>query len=54
MDCAEGTTRQFALQPPFLKPPLRLQNVNKIFVTHMHGKPDFFLFSAFFLNFKGA
>jgi len=37
VDCAEGTTRQLASQPNDLNPPLKLQKVSKIFVTHMHG-----------------
>ncbi|KAF9476598.1 hypothetical protein BDN70DRAFT_839047 [Pholiota conissans] len=36
VDCAEGTTRQFAMQPQFTKPFLRINKVSKIFVTHMH------------------
>ena len=42
VDCAEGTTRQFELQPSH--PPalykVRRGKVNTIFVTHMHGKRD--------------
>ncbi|KAF9533350.1 beta-lactamase-like protein [Crepidotus variabilis] len=37
VDCAEGTTRQFALQPHSLQPRLSIQKVNKIFITHMHA-----------------
>jgi ribonuclease Z len=37
VDCAEGTTRQFALQPHYTKPHVRIQKVSKIFITHMHG-----------------
>lgn len=38
VDCAEGTTRQFVLQPH--RPGVlraRINQVSKIFVTHMHG-----------------
>ena len=37
VDCAEGTSRQFALQPQsgFRYRP---HKVTKIFITHMHGK----------------
>lgn len=37
VDCAEGTLRQFASQPrqgQFLK----VNDVSKIFITHLHGK----------------
>ena len=37
VDCAEGTTRQFQLQPISNKPHLHLDRITKIFVTHMHG-----------------
>ncbi|KDR73419.1 hypothetical protein GALMADRAFT_251075 [Galerina marginata CBS 339.88] len=37
VDCAEGTTRQFALQPFHAKPHLRIQKIAKIFITHMHA-----------------
>ncbi|KAH9846353.1 beta-lactamase-like protein [Lenzites betulinus] len=39
VDCAEGTVRQFA-QQPYVAPPgrkLRLSQVSKIFITHMHA-----------------
>jgi len=40
VDCAEGTLRQFSLQPPKdgRKTP-KVFHVNKIFVTHMHREP---------------
>ncbi|KAH9971277.1 beta-lactamase-like protein [Russula compacta] len=38
IDVAEGTLRQFALQPPNASKTLKASHVNKIFVTHMH--PD--------------
>jgi ribonuclease Z len=38
VDCAEGTTRQFALQPHHTRPHVRIQKVSKIFITHMHGR----------------
>jgi ribonuclease BN (tRNA processing enzyme) len=39
VDCAEGTLRQFALQPYTLNSNfLRPDNVKKVFITHMHGK----------------
>ena len=38
VDCAEGTTRQFALQPHYTKPHVSIQKVSKIFITHMHGR----------------
>lgn len=40
VDCAEGTLRQFSLQPPKdgRKTP-KVSHVNKIFVTHMHREP---------------
>lgn len=37
VDCAEGTTRQFQLQPASNKPHLNLNRIAKIFITHMHG-----------------
>src|SRR6266404_121737 len=37
IDGAEGTLRQFALQPEGGRV-LQVSRVNKIFVTHMHGK----------------
>ena len=37
IDCAEGTTRQFQLQPQAISPHLHLHRITKIFVTHMHG-----------------
>ena len=37
VDCAEGTTRQFQLQPASNKPRLNLNRITKIFITHMHG-----------------
>jgi ribonuclease Z len=38
VDCAEGTLRQFALQPSHTSyPPLKVSRVTKIFITHMHG-----------------
>ena len=39
VDCAEGTVRQFEKQP--YRPGqqrLRIGQVSKIFITHMHGK----------------
>lgn len=36
VDCAEGTLRQFALQPSG-KAFLKANKVTKLFVTHMHG-----------------
>lgn len=36
VDCGEGTLRQFALQP-WRQDYLKLVNVNKIFITHMHA-----------------
>lgn len=36
VDCAEGTTRQFALQPQGQRY-LKAGKVTKIFITHMHG-----------------
>ena len=37
VDCAEGTLRQFALQPPKdIGKVLKASQINKIFVTHMH------------------
>ncbi|KAI0357300.1 hypothetical protein OH77DRAFT_1422895, partial [Trametes cingulata] len=41
VDCAEGTVRQFALQPFNRNTEnrrLRVSQVSKIFVTHMHGE----------------
>jgi ribonuclease Z len=35
IDCAEGTLRQFSLQPP-KDVGIKASRVNKIFVTHMH------------------
>ncbi|KAI0749184.1 beta-lactamase-like protein [Daedaleopsis nitida] len=38
VDCAEGTVRQFALQPSRSgQPRLRLARVSKMFITHMHA-----------------
>lgn len=38
VDCAEGTTRQFALQPQrHSLPRIRINQINRLFVTHMHG-----------------
>ncbi|KAF8906066.1 beta-lactamase-like protein, partial [Gymnopilus junonius] len=37
VDCAEGTTRQFFLQPYHPSQHLRVQKVTKLFVTHMHA-----------------
>lgn len=37
VDCAEGTTRQFELQPQHASYRLRRGRVNTIFVTHMHA-----------------
>ncbi|KAJ7715944.1 beta-lactamase-like protein [Mycena maculata] len=37
VDCAEGTTRQFAFQPPDTPVRLKAQSVTKIFITHMHA-----------------
>lgn len=36
VDCAEGTLRQFALQDRRFTS-LRVNNVSKMFLTHMHG-----------------
>ncbi|KAI5119212.1 hypothetical protein M0805_007723 [Coniferiporia weirii] len=38
VDCAEGTTRQFALQPerPYSPKRLKLAKITKIFITHLH------------------
>lgn len=37
VDCAEGTTRQFALQPERdVRKRLKLSRINKIFITHLH------------------
>ena len=41
VDCAEGTVRQFAQQPyrhGDFRSRLRLSQVSRIFITHMHGK----------------
>ncbi|OCH86794.1 hypothetical protein OBBRIDRAFT_717417, partial [Obba rivulosa] len=38
VDCAEGTVRQFALQPWHDARRLKMNRVDKIFITHMHGK----------------
>ncbi|KAJ7460363.1 beta-lactamase-like protein [Mycena galericulata] len=37
VDCAEGTTRQFAFQPPDTPVWLKPQSVSKLFITHMHA-----------------
>ncbi|KAJ7684918.1 beta-lactamase-like protein [Mycena polygramma] len=37
VDCAEGTTRQFAFQPPDTPLWLKPQSVSKIFVSHLHS-----------------
>ncbi|KAJ6547316.1 beta-lactamase-like protein [Mycena capillaripes] len=37
VDCAEGTTRQFAFQPPDTPHWLKPQKVTKMFITHMHA-----------------
>jgi len=37
VDCAEGTARQFALQPKYAVPHVKVQKISKIFITHMHG-----------------
>lgn len=38
VDCAEGTLRQFQMQPRgHGEPILKASNVTKLFVTHMHG-----------------
>ncbi|KAF8964654.1 beta-lactamase-like protein [Flammula alnicola] len=37
VDCAEGTARQFTLQPQYTKPHLRIMKLTKIFITHMHA-----------------
>ncbi|KAJ7172720.1 beta-lactamase-like protein, partial [Mycena filopes] len=36
VDCAEGTTRQFAFQPPDTPTWLKPHSVSKLMVTHMH------------------
>ena len=36
VDCAEGTLRQFALQP-YGKSYLKSNKITKLFITHMHG-----------------
>ncbi|KAJ7135017.1 beta-lactamase-like protein [Mycena crocata] len=37
VDCAEGTTRQFAFQPPDSPIWLKPHSVKKMFITHMHA-----------------
>ncbi|KAJ6455834.1 beta-lactamase-like protein [Mycena sanguinolenta] len=37
VDCAEGTTRQFAFQPPDTPSWLKPNSVTKMFITHMHA-----------------
>ena len=37
VDCAEGTLRQFALQPHHDARRVKLPKLSKIFITHMHG-----------------
>ncbi|KAJ7063068.1 beta-lactamase-like protein [Mycena amicta] len=37
VDCAEGTTRQFAFQPSDTPVWLKPQSISKLFVTHMHA-----------------
>ncbi|KAJ7504636.1 beta-lactamase-like protein [Mycena galericulata] len=37
VDCAEGTTRQFAFQPTDAPMRLKPQSVSKLFITHMHA-----------------
>ncbi|KAJ6623388.1 beta-lactamase-like protein [Mycena sp. CBHHK59/15] len=37
VDCAEGTTRQFAFQPPDFPVRLKPHAVSKMFITHMHA-----------------
>ncbi|KAJ7349458.1 beta-lactamase-like protein [Mycena albidolilacea] len=37
VDCAEGTTRQFAFQPSDTPTWLKANTVNKMFITHMHA-----------------
>ncbi|KAI0703480.1 beta-lactamase-like protein [Cytidiella melzeri] len=37
VDCAEGTVRQFAQQPFTSFQRLRMSDVNRIFITHMHA-----------------
>ncbi|KAJ7273464.1 beta-lactamase-like protein [Mycena haematopus] len=37
VDCAEGTTRQFAFQPPDTPSWLKPHSVTKMFITHMHA-----------------
>lgn len=39
VDCAEGTSRQFELQPPGGYRAKR-GKVTTIFITHMHGEDD--------------
>ncbi len=36
-DCAEGTLRQFSCQPYSNQPRLSVNNISKMFITHMHG-----------------
>ena len=44
VDCAEGTARQFEMQPRGRGvETLRAQRVTKLFVTHMHGTNSCFL-----------
>ena len=40
-DCAEGTVRQYALQPYHDARRVKINDLNKIFITHMHGKLAF-------------
>lgn len=37
VDCAEGTVRQFAMQPGQGEQRFKVARVRKIFITHMHG-----------------
>lgn len=47
-DCAEGTTRQFALQPGYGEDRVKINRVTKLFVTHMHGENAVFVLSSDF------
>jgi hypothetical protein len=48
VDCAEGTLRQFALQP-YGQRHLKVHKLAKIFITHMHGVAIFIVFTKIIL-----
>lgn len=45
-DCAEGTTRQFSLQPGYGEERVKINRVTKLFITHMHGANILFVLNS--------